>query len=116
LLRDYLAWRLSLNLAKAEQAAVADTIIGAANSRFAYVSFLADQRETGQIAASEIGPTTGSIRGCYSRCRRLQGVIWVSRAGTGTTRFRLALKEFLPAAKDDPIVGPMLPLMHNCRR
>jgi tetratricopeptide (TPR) repeat protein len=42
----------------------------------------------------------------------VQGVIWISRAGEGTTRFRLALKEFLPAAKADPIVGPMLPLMH----
>jgi hypothetical protein len=29
----------------------------------------------------------------------------------GATRFRLALKEFLPAAKDDPVVGPMLKLM-----
>jgi tetratricopeptide (TPR) repeat protein len=43
----------------------------------------------------------------------LQGVIWVSRGGgAGATRFRLALKEFLPAAKADPMVGSMLPLTH----
>ena len=41
----------------------------------------------------------------------LQGVLWVSRAGEGATRFRLALKEFLPAANDDPVLGPMLKLM-----
>lgn len=41
----------------------------------------------------------------------LQGVLWVSRAGAGTTRFRLALKEFLPVAQADPVVGPILRLM-----
>jgi hypothetical protein len=41
----------------------------------------------------------------------LQGVLWLSRAGVGTTRFRLALKEFLPAATPDPEVGPLLRLM-----
>ena len=49
--------------------------------------------------------------GLLSTLQMLQGVLWVSRAGEGTTRFRLALKEFLPAAKDDPVVGPMLKLM-----
>jgi tetratricopeptide (TPR) repeat protein len=42
----------------------------------------------------------------------LQGVLWVWRGGGGASHFRLALKEFLPAAKGDPKLAPMLPLMH----
>jgi hypothetical protein len=42
----------------------------------------------------------------------LQGVLWVSRGGAdGATQFRLALKEFLPAAAADPALAPLLPLM-----
>jgi tetratricopeptide (TPR) repeat protein len=198
LLRDYLCGRLSLDLAKAEDVALADAIIRAADSRFAYVSFLADRREVGQVLAENIAalamgsglyqlwlanlereygrkqaeairqvlallaameeahawvfgegrkidPATGGALtplpeqfagleigllarlldldrpqaeahdridpGLLLTLQMLQGVLWVSRAGEGTTRFRLALKEFLPAAKDDPVVGPMLKLM-----
>jgi len=32
----------------------------------------------------------------------LQGVLWVWRGRGGASHFRLALKEFLPAAKGDP--------------
>jgi tetratricopeptide (TPR) repeat protein len=42
----------------------------------------------------------------------LQGVLWVWRGGGGS-HFRLALKEFLPAAKDDPKLAPLLPLMQT---
>jgi tetratricopeptide (TPR) repeat protein len=41
----------------------------------------------------------------------LQGVLWVWRGGGGASHFRLALKEFLPAAKGDPKLAPLLPLM-----
>jgi hypothetical protein len=198
LLRDYLCGRLSLDLAKAEDVALADAIIRTADSRFAYVSFLADRREVGQASTKNISalaagsglyrlwlanlereygrkqaeairqvlallvameeahawvfgegrkvdPATGGALtplpeqfagveisllarlldfdrpqaeahdridpGLLLTLQMLQGVLWVSRAGEGTTRFRLALKEFLPAAKDDPVVGPMLKLM-----
>jgi hypothetical protein len=198
LLRDYLCGRLSLDLAKVEDVALSDAIIRAADSRFAFVSFLADRREVGQvsvrnIAALTVGgglyqrwlanlerehgrkqaeairqvlallaaieeahawvfgegrrvdPATGGALtplpeqfagleigllarlldldrpqaeahdridpGLLATLQMLQGVLWVSRAGEGATRFRLALKEFLPAAKDDPVVGPMLKLI-----
>jgi len=198
LLRDYLCGRLSLDRANAEDVALSDAIIRAADSRFAYVSFLADRREVGQasvknisalatgsglyrvwlanlereygrkqaeairqvlalLAAMEeahawvfgdgrkIDPATGGALtplpeqfagleigllarlldldrpeaeahdrvdpGLLLALQMLQGVLWVSRAGAGATRFRLALKEFLPAAKDDTVVGPMLKLM-----
>jgi hypothetical protein len=198
LLRDYLASRLKLNLAKPEGAQLADAIIRAADDRFAYVSFLADRHESGQLPTGEIGTGTGrglyrlwlanleheygrkqaeAIRqvlallaaaeeahafvfgagrkidpatggaltplpeqfsgleiglvaqlldrdrpgaAAYDRIdpgllftlQTLQGVIWVSRAGEGATQFRLALKEFLPAAKADAVLGPLLPSMH----
>jgi tetratricopeptide (TPR) repeat protein len=41
----------------------------------------------------------------------LQGVLWVWRGGGGASHFRLALKEFLPAAQGDPKLAPLLPLM-----
>jgi tetratricopeptide (TPR) repeat protein len=41
----------------------------------------------------------------------LQGVLWVWRGGGGASHFRLALKEFLPAAMGDPKLAPLLPLM-----
>ncbi|MFK4623509.1 tetratricopeptide (TPR) repeat protein [Bradyrhizobium diazoefficiens] len=198
LLRDYLCGRLSLDPTNAEDVALSDAIIRAADSRFAYASFLADRREVGQASVKNISalapgsglyqvwlanlereygrkqaeairqvlallaameeahawvfgegrkldPATGGALtplpeqfagieisllarlldldrpeadahdridpGLLLTLQMLQGVLWVSRAGTGTTRFRLALKEFLPAAKDDPVVGPMLKLM-----
>jgi hypothetical protein len=198
LLRDYLCGRLSLNLANAEDVALSDAIVRAADSRFAYVSFLADRREVGQVSAENIAalamgsglyrlwlanlereygrkqaeairqvlallaameeahawvfgegrkidPATGGALtplaeqfagleigllarlldldrpqaethdridpGLLLTLQMLQGVLWGSRADEGATRFRLALKEFLPAAKDDPAVGPMLKLM-----
>jgi len=43
----------------------------------------------------------------------LQGVLWVWRGGGGASHFRLALKEFLPAAKGDPKLAPLLPLMQT---
>ena len=196
LLRDYLAGRLKLKLTEPDDAQLADAIIRAADSRFAYVSFLADRHENGQLPTGDIGAGAGLYRlwlqnlereygrkqadairqvlallaaveeahawvfgagrkidpatggaltplseqfhgleigllaqlldrdrpgaAAYDRIdpgllftlQTLQGVIWVLRAGEGTTRFRLALKEFLPAAKADPVVGPMLPSMH----
>lgn len=196
LLRDYLARRLKLDLAKPREAQRADAIIRVADNRFAYVSFLADRDENSQLAAGEIGAGAGLYRlwlqnlereygrkqadairqvlailaaaeqahawvfgegkkidpatggaltplpeqfggidigllaylldrdrpgaAAYDRIdpgllftlQMLQGVIWVSRPGAGTTSFRLALKEFLPAAEADAALGPMLPLMH----
>jgi tetratricopeptide (TPR) repeat protein len=41
----------------------------------------------------------------------LQGVLWVWRGGGGASHFRLALKEFLPAAKGDAKLALLLPLM-----
>jgi tetratricopeptide (TPR) repeat protein len=195
LLREYLCQRLSLDPAKANDAKLIAEIIAAADSRFAYVTFLADRVE--QVSAEDIGalgtgaqlyqrwlagldfeygrkraeairqvvallagaeeahawvfgsgrkidPATGSaltplpeqfegleigllarlldldrpVAAAYDRIdpgllltlQTLQGVLWVSR-GAGDSRFRLALKEFLPAAKGDPVVGPLLPLM-----
>lgn len=64
LLRDYLRGRLSLDFTKAEDAALADAVIRAADNRFAYVSFLADRRETGQVSAKEIG-TLATGNGLY---------------------------------------------------
>jgi hypothetical protein len=55
LLRDYLRHRLSLDPKKPDHAKLADDIIRAADDRFAYVSFLADRAESGQLAAGEIG-------------------------------------------------------------
>jgi tetratricopeptide (TPR) repeat protein len=198
LLHDYLRGRLSLDYTKAVDMAAADDIIRAADGRFAYVSFLADRRETGEVSAQQVAalakgdglyrlwlshldreygrkqaeairqvlavlaaaeeahafvfgpgrkldPATGGAltplpeqfegleigllarlldldrphAATYDRIdpgllftlQTLQGVLWVSRAGAGETRFRLALKEFLPAAKADQVVGPMLQLM-----
>ena len=54
LLRDYLCGRLSLDLANAQDIALSDAIVRAADSRFAYVSFLADRREVGQVSAGNI--------------------------------------------------------------
>jgi hypothetical protein len=59
LLREYLARRLHLDLGKPEAEQLADAIIRVAANRFAYVSFLADRHERGQIATGEIGTGTG---------------------------------------------------------
>jgi hypothetical protein len=45
---DYLCRRLSLDLAKADHVALSDTIVRAADNRFAYVSFLADRGRSGE--------------------------------------------------------------------
>src|SRR5262249_46125998 len=50
-------------------------------------------------------------RGLLVTLQTLQGVLWVWRGGGGASHFRLALKEFLPAAKGDPKLAPLLPLM-----
>src|SRR5262249_51373055 len=62
LLRDYLARRLSLDLAKPEQAQLTNGINHTADNRLAYVSFLADRQETGQVAAGDIGTGAGLYR------------------------------------------------------
>jgi hypothetical protein len=62
LLRDYLRGRLKLDFAKADDRVLADAVIRAADNRFAYVSFLADRRETGQVAAKEIGDAANRPR------------------------------------------------------
>lgn len=199
LLAEYLRGRIKLDLAKAGDAELVAAIIAAAADRFAYVSFLADRYEGGQVtrealARGEIGaalyarwlanldreygpkqadsirqalamlaaaeqahawvfgvgrrtdPATGGAltalpevfegleigilaqlldldrpaAGAYDRIdpgllitlQTLQGVLRVTRPGRGATHFRLALKEFLPAAERDPLLGPRLSLMH----
>ena len=62
LLRDYLASRLSLDVAKPEDAELTEAIIRAADGRFAYVSFLADRCESGRIATSDFGAGAGLYR------------------------------------------------------
>ena len=70
------------------------------------LAYLLDRDRAQAAAYDRIDP------GLLLTLQTLRGVIWISRASEGATRFRLALKEFLPAAKADPIVGPMLPLMY----
>ncbi|MEY9704294.1 hypothetical protein [Bradyrhizobium diazoefficiens] len=65
LLRDYLCGRLSLDRTNVEDAALSDAIIRAADSRFAYVSFLADRREVGQASVKNISALAPSYGGIW---------------------------------------------------
>ncbi len=79
LLRDYLCGQLSLDRANAEDIALSDAIIRAADDRFAYVSFLADRREVGQASTKNISAlATGS--GLYRLC------LQTSSANTAASR------------------------------
>jgi hypothetical protein len=69
------------------------------------IARLLDQDRPGVAAYDRIDP------GLLVTLQRLQGVLWVSRGGGGASHFRVALKEFLPAAKSDPGLAPLLPLM-----
>jgi hypothetical protein len=63
LLRDYLCGRLSLDRANAENVALSDAIIRAADSRFAFVSFLADRREVPPVYLMRPPPLASSASG-----------------------------------------------------